>query len=73
MHKFYPQKITEYGYGIKVTIVSKRLSDLIIKKSVKKEWRFSYFPLADAVTFEDYNFKATALGAHGLFIAVKNY
>ena len=59
-----------YGKDFKVIYVSRRLARLILKKSKKLEWVFTYFRLGDNVYFSLIH-RAVAMGTNGILLVIK--
>lgn len=60
-----------YGNGTRLTFCSRRLADLILKKSKDGEWLYNFFKLQPAVLSTHPGYETFAISNHGLVLLVK--
>lgn len=72
MNKFNTSQIYECDHGIRVAIVSKRLANLILKKSEVGDWGVYYFnlPYGEYMVDRTGAYIAVAINTDGLVLCV---
>lgn len=70
MNKFYPQGVVTFEPGVRATFVSRRLVDLILRKTAKFQWKYMYFEVKETIKFGA--FRGKVIGTNGMILIIED-